>query len=92
MAATSEVFHTLEPLLSGRENAEASVRSELKLLSSAIATVHRDHANWPTLAQLTMREHELLSGTLAGALGALELLPGTLETTTPKPIPKLPTR
>jgi iron uptake system EfeUOB component EfeO/EfeM len=92
VAATNEVFHTLEPLLSGRENAEASVRSELALLGSAIARVRRDHANWPTLAQLTAREHELLNGTLAGALGALELLPGTLETTTPKPIPKLPAR
>lgn len=92
LAATSEVFHTLEPLLSGRENTEASVRSELALLGAAIASVHRDHANWPTLVQLTVREHELLNGTLAGALGALELLPGTLETTTPQPVPKLPAR
>ncbi len=90
VAATTEVFHTLEPLLSGRENAEAEVRSELGLLDSAIANVRRDHSRWPALAQLTTREHELLDGTLAGALGALELLPGTLETTAPTPIPKLP--
>jgi hypothetical protein len=89
--ATEEVFHTLQPLLSGRENTEADVRGELALLSSAIARIHRDHGDWPALAQLSMREHELLDGTLAGALGALELLPGTLETKTPAPTPKLPT-
>ena len=90
VAATKEVFHTLEPLLSGRENAEAEVRSELGLLDSAIASVRRDHSGWPALAQLTTNEHELINGTLAGALGALELLPGTLETEAPTPIPKLP--
>ncbi len=88
--ATEEVFHTLQPLLSGRENTEADVRGELALLSSAIAQIHHDHGGWPALAQLSMREHELLDGTLAGALGALELLPGTLETKTAAPTPPLP--
>lgn len=88
--ATEEVFHTLEPLLSGRENTEAEVRGELALLSSAITQIHHDHGGWPALVQLSMREHELLDGTLAGALGALELLPGTLETKTPAPTPQLP--
>jgi high-affinity iron transporter len=90
VAATKEVFHTLEPLLSGRENAEAEVRSELGLLNSAIASVRRDHSGWPALARLTTHERELLNGTLAGALGALELLPGTLETEALTPTPKLP--
>jgi hypothetical protein len=90
LAATSEVVHTLEPLLQGRENTEADVRSELLLLGSAIGGIYRNHHGWPALSQLTMREHELLNGTLAGALGALELLPGTLETTTAPPIPKIP--
>ncbi len=58
--------------------------------SSAIANVRHDHDGWPTLAQLTMRERESIDGTLAGALGALELLPGTLETQTAPPVPKLP--
>jgi high-affinity iron transporter len=89
--ATEEVFHTLQPLLSGRENTEAEVRSELGLLSSAIDQVHHNHRGWPALDQLSMRERELLNGTLAGALTALELLPGTLETTTRAPIPRLPT-
>lgn len=88
--ATLEVFHTLEPLLSGRENTEADVRDELDLLGAAIARIRRSHSGWPALDQLTMHEHELLNGTLAGALGALELLPGTLETKTAAPIPKLP--
>jgi hypothetical protein len=88
--ATLEVFHTLQPLLSGRENTEAEVHSELALLSAAIARIHHNHSGWPSLTQLTTSEHELLDGTLAGALGALELLPGTLETKTPPPTPKLP--
>jgi iron uptake system EfeUOB component EfeO/EfeM len=88
--ATSEVFHTLAPLLSGRENTEAAVRDELALLSSSIASIRHDHDGWPTLAQLTMPEHELLNGTLAGALAALDLLPGTLETKTSAPVPTLP--
>ena len=33
LAATEEVFHTLEPLLSGRENTEGEVRTELQMLS-----------------------------------------------------------
>jgi hypothetical protein len=89
--ATEEVFRTLRPLLSGRESTEAEVRSELGLLSSAIAQVHRNHRSWPSLTQLSMHERELLNGTLAGALTALELLPGTLETKTPAPTPRLPT-
>lgn len=90
LAATREVLHTLEPLLQGRENTEADVRSELLLLGSAIGSIYRNHHGWPALSQLTTREHELLNGTLAGALGALELLPGTLETTTAPPVPKIP--
>jgi high-affinity iron transporter len=90
LAATREVFHTLEPLLQGRDNTEAVVRSELALLDAAIAHIRYSHRGWPTLAQLTMREREQIDGTLAGALGALELLPGTLETEAPAPIPKLP--
>jgi iron uptake system EfeUOB component EfeO/EfeM len=90
MDATEEVFHTLQPLLSGRESTEAEVRSELALLHAAIARIRRDHGGWPALDQLSTYEHELLNGTLAGALGALELLPGTLETKTPAPTPRLP--
>jgi hypothetical protein len=88
--ATEEVFRTLQPLLSGRESTEADVRSELGLLSSAIAQIRHNHKGWPALDQLSMGEHELLNGTLAGAPTALELLPGTLETKTPAPIPPLP--
>ncbi|MFZ1155798.1 MAG: EfeM/EfeO family lipoprotein, partial [Solirubrobacteraceae bacterium] len=90
LAATREVFHTLEPLLQGRDDTEAVVRSELLLLSAAIAHIRHSHRNWPTLVKLTMREREQLDGTLAGALGALEQLPGTLETQAPTPTPTLP--
>ena len=71
-------------------NTEAEVRSELGLLSSAIAQIHRHSEGWPALTQLSTDEHELLNGTLAGALTALELLPGTLETKTPAPIRTTP--
>lgn len=90
LAATEEVFKTLKPLLQGRDNTEAAVRSELRLLNEAIQRMPRRAGNLPTLAQLTMREREQLNGALAGALGALELLPGTLETEAPTPLPKLP--
>jgi hypothetical protein len=90
VAATREVVHTLEPLLQGRENTQADVRDELLLLEAAIATVRRNHRGWPTLAELTAHERELLDGTLAGALGALELLPGTLETKAASPVPRIP--
>ena len=72
VAATEEVFHTLEPLLSGRENTEGEVRSELACSDSAIASVRRDHHGCPSLAQLTTHEHEQLNGYVAGALSALE--------------------
>jgi hypothetical protein len=86
--ATAEVVHTLSPLLGGRGNAEVEVDNELLALREAIAAVRRQHGGaWPTLAQLTAPQRERLNGTLAGALGALAQLPGTLET---KPITEIP--
>jgi hypothetical protein len=91
LAATEEVFHTLEPLLSGRENTEGEVRTELQMLSDVLATVRRRHGGrYPSLAELGPYEHEQLNGYTAGALSALEQMPGTLETEARPPIPKLP--
>jgi hypothetical protein len=82
IAATDEVIHTLVPLLSGRDNTLVEVQNELLLLAAAFDRVRREHHGaWPSLSQLTLPQRELLDGTLAGALGALELVPGTLETT-----------
>jgi len=88
LAATDEVIHTLLRLLNGRENTLAEVQDELLLLGQALDKVRREHhGSWPTLSELTIAQRDLLNGTLAGALGALELVPGTLETT---PIPVIP--
>jgi iron uptake system EfeUOB component EfeO/EfeM len=91
LAATEEVFHTLEPLLSGRENTEGEVRTELQMLSGVLAAIRRSHGGrYPSLAELGSYEHEQLNGYTAGALTALEQMPGTLETEARPPIPKLP--
>jgi iron uptake system EfeUOB component EfeO/EfeM len=91
VAATEEVFHTLEPLVSGRENTEGEVRSELLMLSGMLASIgRRHHGVYPSLSQLGQYEHEQLNGYVAGALSALEQMPGVLETEARRPVPKLP--
>lgn len=92
LAATNEVVRTLTTVLGGRENTLAEVQNELLLLGQALTKVRREHhGRWPTLGQLTIAQRELLNGTLAGALGALEQLPGSLETTGLQEIPSIPT-
>jgi iron uptake system EfeUOB component EfeO/EfeM len=91
LAATEEVFHTLEPLLSGRENTEGEVRSELQMLGGVLAAIRARHGGrYPSLAEMGSYEHEQLNGYLAGALSALQEMPGTLETEAHHAIPKLP--
>jgi iron uptake system EfeUOB component EfeO/EfeM len=91
LAATEEIFHTLQPLLSGRENTEGEVRTELQMLSGVFAAIRRHHGGrYPSLAEMGQYEHEQLNGYVAGALAALEEMPGTLETEVHPPVPKLP--
>ncbi|HTW41745.1 MAG TPA: EfeM/EfeO family lipoprotein [Solirubrobacteraceae bacterium] len=91
LAATEEVFHTLEPLLSGRENTEGEVRVELLMLHGVLASMRaRHHGQYPNLSGLSIYEHEQLNGYVAGALSALEEMPGTLETKVRPPVPRLP--
>jgi high-affinity iron transporter len=91
LAATEEVFHTLEPLLSGRENTEGEVRAELLMAHGVLASIRaRHHGQYPSLPELGIYEHEQLNGYVAGALSALEEMPGTLETKARLPVPKLP--
>jgi hypothetical protein len=88
--ATEELFHTLEPLLGGRENTEGEVRTELLMLSRALARIRRSHdGRYPSLAQLSIYEREQLDGYVAGALSALDQMPGTLETEVHHLPPKL---
>jgi hypothetical protein len=91
LAATREVIGTLTSLLQGRDNTLAQVQSWLLRMQLALDRV-RDahHGKWPALSQLTTAQHDLVKGTLTGTLVALSLVPGTLETTRPAQIPKLP--
>jgi high-affinity iron transporter len=91
IAATNEVIHTLAPLLSGRDNTLPEVQDELLLLGRAVSAVRREHGGvWPSLSRLTLAQRELVNGSLAGALGALQLVPGTLETARIPVIPPIP--
>ncbi len=91
VAATEEVFHTLEPLISGRENTEGEVRYELLMLNGLLTSIsRRHHGVYPSLTELGSYEHEQLNGYVAGALSALEQMPGVLETEVRRPVPKLP--
>jgi iron uptake system EfeUOB component EfeO/EfeM len=91
LAADEELFHTLEPLLEGRENTEGEVRDELLMLNGTLAQIRRDHGgSYPTLDQMGIYEREQLDGYVTGALTALQEMPGTLETKVRPPVPKLP--
>src|SRR6201996_5586694 len=79
LASVEEVFHTLKPLLSGRENTEGEVEYWLIRLHRMFASMRR-HGTYPTLTEMGEREHEQFNGYVAGALGALAMVPSTLET------------
>ncbi len=79
LAAVEEVFHTLKPLLSGRENTEGEVENWLLRLHGLFASM-RKGGSYPTLDQMGEDEHERFNGYVAGALSALEMVPSTLET------------
>jgi hypothetical protein len=77
--SAEEVFKTLKPLLSGRENTETEVEAWLKRLQRVFASVRRD-GRYPSTTQLGTDERERLNGYVAGALSALQMVPSTLET------------
>jgi iron uptake system EfeUOB component EfeO/EfeM len=79
LTSVEEVFHTLKPLLSGRENTEGEVEYWLIRLHGLFASL-RHHGSYPTLTQMGEQEHERFNGYVAGALSALEMVPSTLET------------
>jgi hypothetical protein len=79
LASVEEVFQTLKPLLSGRENTEGEVENWLVRLHDLFAGFRR-HGRYPSLDQLSEADHERLNGYVAGALGALQMVPSTLET------------
>jgi hypothetical protein len=79
LASVEEVFHTLKPLLSGRENTEGEVEYWLLRLHRLFGSM-RHHGSYPTLTQMGEREQEQFNGYVAGTLGALQMVPSTLET------------
>jgi hypothetical protein len=88
LTSVEEVFHTLKPLLVGRENTEGEVEYWLLRLHRLFASM-RHHGSYPTLTQMGEREHEQFNGYVAGALGALEMVPSTLETENYKAPPSI---
>lgn len=89
ITATQEVVRTLAPLLQGRDNTLVEVQNWLVRLQSAFNAVRRRDGSYPTLSQLTIAQRDSLNGTLAGALGVLDDVPGTLETVVPTPYPTI---
>jgi high-affinity iron transporter len=90
VVATKEVISTLAPILDGRDNTLVEVQSWLSQLQGALRSVQRRDGSWPALGQLSSTQRERLDGNLAGALGALEQVPGALETAPVPAIPQLP--
>ncbi len=79
VASADEVFETLKPLLSGRENTEPEVEYWLKRLHGLFASL-RHGGRYPSTTQMGTGERERMNGYVAGALSALEMVPSTLET------------
>jgi hypothetical protein len=87
VAATRELLSTLAPIMTGRGNAYGTSEYWLGRLSAALHGVRLPSGRYPSLHELTPRQLQLIDGTLAGALNALQQVPGTLETVS---IPKIP--
>jgi hypothetical protein len=79
LVATEKVVHTLTPLLNGRDNTLGEVQVWLIRVRHVFAQIRRPDGSYPSLGQLTDAQRERINGVLAGALGALADLPGTLE-------------
>jgi hypothetical protein len=89
--ATREVISTLTPLLEQRDGTLLDVNNWLYRIQAVFQQLRHDHGgSLPTLGQLTLTERETLDGTLAGLLGFLSQVPGSLETTPTPVIPKIP--
>jgi high-affinity iron transporter len=88
VSATDELIRTLVPLMQGRDNTLVQVQNWLIRLHASLDAVRRRDGSYPTLGQLSTSQRENIDGTLAGALGALQEIPGTVETTA---LPTIPT-
>jgi high-affinity iron transporter len=88
ITATREVVRTLAPLMQGRDNTLVEVDNWLVRLQATFKAIRRPDGSYPTLDQLTIAQRERINGSLAGALTALEEIPGTVETAG---LPNIPT-
>jgi hypothetical protein len=88
ITATREVVRTLAPLMQGRDNTLVQVDNWLVTLQSTFKAIRRPDGTYPTLNQLTIAQRDSINGSLAGALSALEEIPGTVETVG---LPNIPT-
>jgi iron uptake system EfeUOB component EfeO/EfeM len=88
--ATRVVIDTLRPLLGGQDSLDPVVLG-LSRMSATIARIRRAHGGrLPALTDLRGAERERLNGSLSWALERLQRIPGSLETTDPVQIPRLP--
>lgn len=90
LAATEKVIASLVPLLQGRDNTLGTTRYWLARLGRALFAVRRRDGTYPSLGELSGAQRERIDGMLAGAVGALAAVPGTLETVPTPVIPSLP--
>jgi hypothetical protein len=88
VASAEEVFKTLQPLLSGREDTEAEVAYWLKRLHGLFASL-RHGGGYPSTTAMGTEERERMNGYVAGALSALQMVPSTLETEAYKAPPSI---
>lgn len=79
VASAEEVFTTLKPLLSGREDTETEVEYWLARLHDLFGSLRHGGA-YPSTTRMGTEERERLNGYVAGALSALQMVPSTLET------------
>ena len=88
VTSAEEVFDTLKPLLSGRENTEPEVEYWLLRLQGLFDSLRHD-GRYPSTTQMGTEEHERMNGYVAGALSALQMVPSTLETEAYKAPPSI---
>jgi hypothetical protein len=89
VVATREVISTLVPLLQGRDNTLVEAQNWLGQLQGVLISVRRPGGGWPAVDQLSTTQRERIDGSLAGTLGALAEIPGTLETADVPVIPSI---
>jgi len=90
VAATKELLSTVKPIMTGRGNAYGNSEYWLERLGRVFDSVRRRNGSYPSLHQLTSGQLQLIDGTLAGTLTALDQVPGTLETKNFTTFPSIP--